>query len=240
MRIAALALLVAAAIAPAWAEVPADYKMKCPVGGETFTYKGYAAHSTYGARFDGKPYGSTSFPLRLPVCPRNGFIVLKDEGDYTPTEIATYTAIVARDAFRKLTAGETTYYRAWFMQHEAGIGPDETAWLLLQATWEADAEPARHLRYQREFIQFVDASAAKLPRDKIDWWYLQYYAANAERQIGAFDAAAKRLAALRAANPPEDIDGDKDWGRDELLKRVARIETLAKARDTRLDDPQSN
>lgn len=238
MRIAALAVL-AFAVLPAAAEVPSEYQIKCPVGGQSFNYVGYAAHSTYGARFDGKPYGSTSFPLRLPVCPANGFIVLRDEGDYTDAEIAKYAAIITRDSFKALIARETTYYRAWFMEREAGIGPDETAWLLLQATWEADTDAARHLRYQREFIQFVDASAARLPPDKMDWWLLQYYAGNAERQIGQFDAASTRLAALRNAGPPEKLDGE-DWGRDNFLKRVTRIEELAKMRDTRLDDPRRN
>jgi hypothetical protein len=72
--------------------------MTCPIGGKAFTFNTTSSHSSWGARPDGKPYGSWAFPLALPECPDNGLVLFKD---YTPEEVAKLEPIVASEAYQR-------------------------------------------------------------------------------------------------------------------------------------------
>jgi len=63
----AVVLAALAGGTPAQAGMPYPEKMKCAVGGESFTHIGTMSYSTWGSRPDGKPYGSWRFPIELPV-----------------------------------------------------------------------------------------------------------------------------------------------------------------------------
>lgn len=196
MRIATLALLSLLISAPAvQAGMLVPVKMTCAVGGERFTHTETASYSTWGSRPDGKPYGSWTFPMPLPVCPGNGLVMYRD---FTDAEKASLKALIAGPEYRALVEGrDTPYYRAAWLEGRLSPASDDTVWILLQATWEADADPARQARYDREFVVAVDAQPAK-PGELI-WAVLQARAANAERQLGDFDAAGRRLAAVDPA-----------------------------------------
>lgn len=212
MRLAALTLLLAIAVAPAaWAGMPVDVKKTCAIGGEKFTHVETASYSTWGARPDGKPYGSWTFPLALPVCPGNGLVMYRD---FTAEEKAPLTALIAGPEYRALVADkETPYFRAAWLEARLKPGSDDAPWILLRATWETDDDAARQARYDRAFVEAVDAAPAK--PDDLTWAVLQARAANAERQLGNFEAAARRLAAVdravfkrRSNDPKPDPDAD--------------------------------
>lgn len=240
MRISVLGLAFCLMFAAsAQAEVPVAMTMTCPVGGAKFDHVGYAAYSIYGARMDGKPSGSTSFPLRLAICP-NGFIVLKNEKDYTREEKRVYARIIARAEFKAL-AKETSYYRAFYIAREGGFTPPaDVAYLLLQATWEADTNPPLHWRYQEELIAYIDATLSNLGHDTLPYWYFQGYAANAERQTGQFDAALKRIEAIRANNPPEKMANYYEWSRQSFMRWIDTAEVMAKSGNSDLEAPPND
>jgi hypothetical protein len=185
-------------VGAAHAEVPAPEQLVCPVGGQTFTHTGYAAYSTYGQRLDGKPFGSTEFPLRIPVCP-NGFVIYKAVEEFSEAEIATLAAYIETPEFRALADEHSTYYRASRLARVAGEPAALQAWLMLSASWQADRDAARFAAYQTEFLSLADEAIGQLQRSSPEWWVLQFRAANAERQLARFDAAAGRLSALPMA-----------------------------------------
>lgn len=182
----ALALIVAGS---AGAGTPYQQKLKCAVGGESFQYTATGSYSTWGSRPDGKPYGSWHFPMPLPVCPKNQLVMYRE---FTKPEIAVLKGLLDGPDYRALiAAGETSYYRAAWLEEQLSPGSDSRPWILLQASWQADGQPDLRARYQREFIAAADALPAK-PGD-LDWLALQGRAANAQRELGDFDGAAARI-----------------------------------------------
>ena len=190
-------LFLAAALAAATAAgagIPVQQKMTCPIGGAEFEHSSTASYSTYGERPDGKPYGSWTFPLALPECPDNGLVLYKE---YEPEEVAKLEPLVASDAYQALrSAGETQYYRAYWLMREMGVEPSRSLWALLQAAWETDGHPERRARYLAEL---AEASAAVEPKPaELNWLGMEARAVNALRELGRFDEALARLEAIPA------------------------------------------
>lgn len=229
MRIIGLAFLSLFLSATAVAAgTPFPVKMKCAVGGEAFTHTETASYSTWGSRPDGKPYGSWIFPMPLPVCPGNGLVMYRD---FEKAELEALKGIVASSGYRALVTGkETPYYRAAWLEGRLKPASEDRPWILLRATWEADEDPARQARYDQAFVEAVDATPAK--QGDLVWAVLQGRAANAERQLGRYEAAARRLAAVdkavfaarTGAEPDPDAENRTGWAKfyEELGVVIAR------------------
>ena len=214
------ASVFAALLAPAAAQgaTPTKQQMTCPIGGAKFDHPTYAAYSTFGERPDGKPYGSAAFPVALPECPDNRLILYKD---YEPEEVAKLEPLIASEGYKALLAGDTQYYRAYWLMKEMGVAPERYLIALLQAGWEADGKPELRTRYLTEL---VEASAALPARpDDINWIAMEARAANALRELGRFDEASARLDKLPtlgldidlgeapAAGPGKKADPKRQW-----------------------------
>lgn len=203
------------------AGTPVSQQMTCPVGGERFIHQTTASYTTFGQRPDGKPYGSWRFPLALPECPKSGLVMYRA---FTRDERARLPALLADPVFVDLRRDQTAYYRAAWLEHALQPRSSVTAWLLLNASWEADDDSLRKARYQDEFVDAVTILGPDAaPMERFD---LQVRAANALRELGRFDQAA---AALKAV-PRQALDGDPDrpvWtaflnGMDRAIARADR------------------
>jgi hypothetical protein len=210
MRTLTLVLAFAAVAlpgAPAAAGTPVTEKMKCPIGGQSFDFETTGSYTTFGSRPDGKPYGSWQFPLAVPECPDNGLVLYKE---YSAEEVAKLEPLVASEAYQALRKADTSYYRAYWLMREMGLGPERYLWALLQATWQADGKPELKKRYQTEL---AEASAKVEPKPaSLDWLGMEGRAINALRELGRFDEALARLdklslAALEAAPAAKDKAG---------------------------------
>ncbi len=184
---AALSCLATAAIAG----TPYPVQIRCPVGGKSFTHISTMSSSTWGRRPDGKPYGSWEFPMPIPECPDNRLVMFTE---FSKDQIKALGPILASSEYKAL-AGETTYYRALWLARALKLPDVSAPWLLLQASWQADGEAERKARYQREFVAAVDAEPAAA--GNLAWLSTQARAVNAERELGAFDAATARIKRLR-------------------------------------------
>lgn len=186
---------------PAMAGTPVSEKQTCPVGGERFTHQTTASYTTFGQRPDGKPYGSWAFPLALPQCPKNGLVMYRA---FSKPEIARLPALLADPVYVELRQSQTPYYRAAWLEHQLQPRSPATAWLLLNASWEAEDGSLRKARDQDEFIDAVAVLAPTTePREQ---FALKVRAANAMRELGRFEAAATALKAL----PIQALDADPD------------------------------
>lgn len=195
MRAIILGLAMLGCATPALATTVFNYQETCPVGGEQFETFGYGSYTTFGARLDGRPYGSSQFPLNIPVCPGNGFVLYKGASEFTPEQIAVLTPYVAGD-YRAI-ANETTHYRAAQLARVAGEPVSTQAWLMLQASWQAsDQDAPLFERYQSEFLALAEVALSEGSPANTEWWMMQFRAANAERQLGRFDAGLARLSGL--------------------------------------------
>ncbi len=177
----------AATLTPTARAAPAARAMTCPIGGASFTYTRPAPQSVPGTRPDGKPYGASA-PPPLPECPDNGLVLYKE---YTPEEVAKLEPLIASPAYQALRASETQYYRAYWLMKEMGVGPEDSLWVLLQASWQADGKPDQRARYLGELIE-ASAKVAPNPGD-LNWVGMEAHAINALRELGRFDEARSRI-----------------------------------------------
>ena len=180
MLAAAAMTLAGAGAGAAQASTPGTpQKIKCPVGGETFTFIGYASYSRWGSLPDGQPIGSAPFPIAIPQCPTNGLPIFDEFDEPTIARLAT---LVNGPEFRALVAaGETQRYRAQWLMARLGRPEIDRTWVLLNAGWEAKnaGDAARARRYGEEYV----AAAAALPGDGLDVHGLKARRANALRHL---------------------------------------------------------
>jgi hypothetical protein len=205
MRNLFLAAAFALAPAAAPAQAPAAQTMTCPVGGGSFSFTPTSSVTATGERPDGKPFGSTTFPVAVPECPDNGLVLYKD---YTPEEVARLEPIVKSDAYQALRKEDTPYYRAYWLMKAMGLPPERYLWALLQASWEADRKPELRKRYLTELAEASAAVPAK-PGD-LNWIGMEGRAINALRELGRFDEALARLdkVPLAGLNVPAPAGGE--------------------------------
>ena len=192
LRLAASIVLIGAALGdPVHATTFFQQSFTCPVGGKTFKSRVMGSNSTFGQRPDGRPYSPMPVPP-LVECPDNGFILYQET--FSKPEVAKATALVASDAYRRVRAEETQYYRLWWLRREMGGDAYTLAQDLMVAAWETDADPGRKARYQAAFVEAVAALDPKAAPE--DWFWLTLRAANAQRELGRFEDASKLLGLL--------------------------------------------
>lgn len=194
-RLILAAVLAAAPFAAPAAAAPAPKTMTCPIGGGSFTFTPGEPGPVIGTRPDGRPYGASAFPFPLPECPGNGLVLYKE---YTPEEVAKLEPIVASEAYQALRTSDTSYYRAYRLMKDMGLGPEDYLWVLLQASWQADGDPALKARYLTELVEGSAAAQAR-PND-LNWIGMEARSANALRELGRFDEATARIDKIPTAS----------------------------------------
>jgi hypothetical protein len=199
-----LGLSLALAGGAAEATTMSTIERTCPIGGEV--YESFQINSTtrLGSRLDMRPMGPAA-ALPWVECP-NGFIVYKDEKEFTAAEIATLTPIVAGDTYQRLRREHVAAYRVVHLQRALGKSDREVAWLLLKAAWEAEDEGKEPLRqaYLIEAEAALEARAAAGTAGSDDWWTAQIVIAEVERQRSRFPEALAALDVLPTSQLPAD------------------------------------
>ena len=234
------AVFVACALHATGAESGTPYKEKltCPIGGEKFQHTFTASHSTFGNRPDGKPYGSWIFPMPIPVCPSNKLPIYSE---FSKEQISQLEPLVRAPEFRDIAAVNTPYFTAAWLMQRTGEKPESLAWMVVQASWEADGNPAQKRRYQEDYVARITA----LPKgdDLQDWLFYQIRAANGLRELGRFDEAitlVDKLApdaqsALEAAKHKASADPTKGAREVEsaeyLVAYLAKLRAIAASRN---------
>jgi hypothetical protein len=176
----------------------------CPIGGEVYESFEIASTTRMGARLDTRPMGPAA-AIPWVECP-NGFIVYKDEKEFTAAEIATLTPVVASDAYQQLRREHVAAYRVVHLQRALGMSDGDLAWLLLKAAWEAEDESRESLRqaYLVEAEAALEARAVAGTAGSDDWWTAQIVIAEVERQRSRFPEALAALDVLPTDQLPAD------------------------------------
>ena len=177
----------------------------CPLGGETFEALRLGTHSTYGVSLDWEPLSYMRFPIPIPVCPSNGFIVLDEE--MSSDEVSRVSSVV-----------ESTTYQSYFLERHAtfflyaklsemlGEDAENRWWLYRQASSEADLcqSPARYREYALLTIEEGEARLADLTSHDNEYWVLSVVIPNMYRRIGDYDAARDWLERFDQLDKPND------------------------------------
>ncbi|MEA3017824.1 MAG: hypothetical protein QOI38_2546 [Sphingomonadales bacterium] len=190
MRITLVACTLLALALPDSGEAgtPVSQRVTCPIGGRSFEYVTTASYSTWGARPDGRPFGSWEFPLALPECPDNGLVMYRA---FSEEEAARLRPLVASPEYQALRrSGDTSYYRAYWLMGRMDAPVPETLWMLVQATWQAEGDPALRRRYLEELV--ARGPELGVPRDLVGI-AMRSRVINALRELGRFDEALAML-----------------------------------------------
>lgn len=233
---ASFALTVSLASMPVTAGTPYEEDMVCPIGGEKFKHTSTGSYSTFGARPDGKPYGSWIFPMPIPVCPSN---LLPIYSKFTPQEIAKLEPLVGSAEYRAMATANKPYFNAAWLMEKSGAKPEVVAWMIVKASWEADEQPQLKRAYQQSYVTRIMA----LPEtgDATDWLFYQVRAANGLRELSRFDEAAALIATLQPkaialvaaakAEPVKDNDKDRLESAEYLVSFLEKLAETSIARN---------
>ena len=170
----------------------------CPIDGEQFSQQLVASGYTAGTMLDLMPYGATAAPWPLPVCPTTGFVIYQKE--FGATELDKLRQFVQSEEWSKLRT-ETPYYRAVMTKIWMGDKPDEYAFMLLKATWEA-TNREQYLRYANKALDTYRALLNGTPKDlssaeDADWMDQELIAGELERRLEMFSDAKERFERLQ-------------------------------------------
>lgn len=167
----------------------------CPIGGGTYTALRLGTHSTYGSYTDLSRVSYLTFPIAVSVCPDNGFVDFQEE--YTPEELAAFTAVIGTDEYKALLGKHTSYYlfaRMIEMSKQEGF---DVWWLDNVAASEAASCGLPVFEdYTRRALASADAALAKAKPEDDMYWPLNLLLINDLRELGEFGQAEQKLVAL--------------------------------------------
>ena len=169
----------------------------CPLGGEKFNALYLGTHSYYGVHLDLEPDSYMRFPVPIPVCPSNGFVMAEPE--YTDTRLEILKSVVESTEYRELFKNRhATYYLLVKFLELSGVEPTDQWWLYLNASWEADlcGDKSRYREYTNLVItKSLEKLQTLTPSDE-DYWTLRVLVSNAYRRIGDFEKASEYFAKI--------------------------------------------
>lgn len=226
-RFAVALVSTLAAVSAANATTLFPVERTCPIGGEKYQSFEIGSTSQFGFRLDLRPVGPAAH-LPWIECP-NGFVVWKDEKEFTSEEIAKLTPIVASAEYQRLRMEHVTAYRVVYMRRALGESDASLAWVLFKAAWEAEDAGKEQLRQSYlsdAYPAFVARAKARSSHDE-EWWSCAIVVAEIDRQRSRFRESIAALDAL----PVNELKAD-----DVKLAVIAQIKGLARKGDARPAD----
>lgn len=208
---------------PASATTLYEKQRVCPVGDETYKSFGIGSTSSFGVRLDLQRMGPAAHLPHI-ECP-NGFMVTKDESEYTAEEIAKLTPLVASAEFQAARTAEVPIVRVIMQERALGKSDADLRHWYFAAASEAEYFEAAQLRpgYLAKAVNAFDAWLALHSGHDEEWWVSSVRRADILRQSGRFDEAIAAAGALEAAHAAED---------EFFLKVAAQIRRRAQAHDS--------
>lgn len=171
-----------------------EEETKCPMGGERFRAFYLGTHSTYGRHLDWEPVSYMRFPIPIPVCPSNGFVIAKK--DYSKEELERLKKVIESKTYRDIYAQKhATYYLYAKIKELNEDKFDDYWWLYLNATWEAD-NCKNNVRYKEYALEVIAAGKKRLAEMKDSeelFWVLKTVTADMYRRIGDFKSSQELI-----------------------------------------------
>ena len=185
----------------AYAHTPlTTVELVCPIGGEKFKMAQVGSSFISNRYLDLRPFGPGPAPWPLAKCPSNGFVIFRDK--FSDSELDQLREFVATSEYRELTRIHRNYYLAAVLQRHIQAPPEQVAFTLLQATWQATSKQ-QYKHYAQEALDGYRVLLNEPNPDKEKWTTYQLVAGELERRIGNFDDATKRFSELKNSHPDD-------------------------------------
>ncbi|WP_193369023.1 hypothetical protein [Pelagibius marinus] len=183
----------------AWAGIPIDKSVTCPVGGEEFTITGTASCTTMGRTMSFRPQTSCDFITRLPVCPSNGLPIFDE---FTEDQIAELTSFLKSSEFKEIKA-LPPWQRAYALAVHLGQSETEEAfWLLQNSMWYETASFFESRIALDQLLHEAEFELKRAPENTKP--YINSVLAYALAYVGRIEESKERLKlAEQAPGAPE-------------------------------------
>jgi uncharacterized protein (DUF2225 family) len=183
----------------AWASTFKTVEVICPLCNTKFQTGLQMSGTTFGQRLDLKPVGPIAAPWPLPVCPKDHFVVFKE--DFSEQEKESLRGFVNSKAYQD-QGKDTPYYFLLAKIYEF-LGEDnfKIAYTYLKASWQADKNTDQEKRcLEASFDHLIYLLSTSTEKDT-KWENAELLSGEIERRLGRFDEAGKRFQSL--SNQPE-------------------------------------
>lgn len=221
LTIAAAVLMAALTAGETAATTTIPKERICPVGGAKYPSFEIGSTSSFGVRLDLQRLGPSAH-LPYVECP-NGFVVYKDESEFTADEIAKLTPLVASARYQAARGSGPEALRVVMQLEALGATDAEIRGWLFRVAFESEGcnKPLRR-EYLLRTVMAYETYLAGAPAQDEAWWIASIRRADLLRQLGRFDdsaVAADTLLKTASGQPPH------------VAKIIGQISARAKARD---------
>ncbi|MDR1695085.1 MAG: hypothetical protein LBR69_00395 [Endomicrobium sp.] len=170
-----------------------EFSVRCPLDGTEFVFKKLQSVELFAIMLDGQPLGILVSPDPVPKCPKDNFIVYKN--DFSENELKILKSFTASDEYKKLLENETDYWIIAQMQRKLSAPEKQILASMQSATWEAynAYDKDKYFRYALAAVKFIDEM--KSPSDEDVYLKGEFY-----RRTGNLDEAAAVFNGLEKAN----------------------------------------
>lgn len=172
-----------------------EEEFTCPLDGTKFKATVDLSGTSFGSRLDLKPIGPTAAPWRLPVCPMDHFIVVRQ--DYTEAERDLLKNYVRSQEYRDLAKTHSTYFLLAKIYEVLGEDDWKIAEAYLQGSWQVEARDAECMEYLEASLLHAKRFLEKKPKHDETWKTAEMLSGELERRLGRFEEAQKRFKRLR-------------------------------------------
>lgn len=190
-----LILLLALAPAASLAMMIFDEELTCPIDGEKFTQSRVGSGTSFGSYLDSRPYGPIPAPWPMAKCPATGFVIFSET--LTPQELGQLRPVVQSAEYQQLQEQHTNYFLAAHLMQVLGRADREIAYMLVQASWEAETPQLAATYREAALSHYVSSFAFADPQAEA-WVSDQMIAGELERRLGDFKASEHRFRSLAA------------------------------------------
>ena len=121
---------------------------KCPLCGQEFEAWARIAYTTIGYRLDSKPDTFDSWPKPLAVCPKDHFIVFKQE--FNNEEITILHKYIESNEYQAMVDSLNDYYLLGKILEKLNASPSKIGNAYLNASWIAEYDDIRLYRFYTE------------------------------------------------------------------------------------------
>jgi hypothetical protein len=172
-----------------------EIEITCPLDGTKFKSPVPVRGVQTGTRLDFKPIGSMEIPVPLPVCPKDHFVMYKNQ--FTDAEKERLKKFVLSPEYQNLAKENPSYFLLAKIFEYLGETDWQIANAYLLASWQVENKPEKEKQYLELTLQHLNKflSTGNKEGDRT-WETGQLLAGEMERRLGRFDDAKKRFLGL--------------------------------------------
>ena len=168
----------------------------CPICGTEFEALVRVSSYQTGQALDLCPIGADYWPKPLVVCPKDHFILYKDE--FTDTEISELRIFIEYEEYQNMADSLSDHYLLGQILEYIGADSGEIGYAYLQASWkESYGDSTLYRIYAGKALEYISKEVYTLPYPDYDVIHAKLLCGELERRLGKFEEARNRMNSVK-------------------------------------------